>query len=459
MGLGEVVRGAEEVVAGLEAGVFHARDAASMVAEFARLENLATAGRALCAARVASTRVWAEDGDTSAQGWLARTSGTSRRAAGELLEVAGRLATLPEVSDAFRRGELSSEQAAVVADAASAAPQAQGELVAAAGSVSLPELRDRARRIKHAAAGDSAEQRHRRVHQRRHLRMWSDADGAGRGAWSVTPEVQAEIDLALAPIRDRLRDEARAAGRRQPDEATAADALAELARRHLPTSTADNDSDSDTEGEGGGASDGDGGSVGRRSARSLGSRAKVIVTVSHAALVRGHVEGDEVCEIAGIGPVPVSWALELIESDAFLAAVVTDGIDIRSVVHLGRSATVLQRTALQAMGPVCSVQGCGARARLEIDHRVEWATSAHTTLDELDLLCPRHHLRKTLDGYHLAPGRGVRPFLAPADQPTSGPAGTDGDTQDRPVGRDRRHRSPTPSRTASTTGPTLFDTG
>jgi hypothetical protein len=34
-------------------------------------------------------------------------------------------------------------------------------------------------------------------------------------------------------------------------------------------------------------------------------------------------------------------------ADAFLAAVVTDGVDVRSVVHLGRNDTAHQRTALE----------------------------------------------------------------------------------------------------------------
>ena len=56
--------------------------------------------------------------------------------------------------------------------------------------------------------------------------------------------------------------------------------------------------------------------------------------VSHAALLRGRVERNEVCEIARIGPVPLEWAVQLMESDAFLAAAVTDGTDIRGVVDL-----------------------------------------------------------------------------------------------------------------------------
>jgi hypothetical protein len=86
--------------------------------------------------------------------------------------------------------------------------------------------------------------------------------------------------------------------------------------------------------------------------------AKVIVHVDAAALRRGHTVAGETCEIAGIGPVAVSTARELL-GDAFLALVIEDGMDIRNVTHLGRAPTAHQRTALEARGMVCAVPGCG----------------------------------------------------------------------------------------------------
>ena len=49
-------------------------------------------------------------------------------------------------------------------------------------------------------------------------------------------------------------------------------------------------------------------------------KAHVIVRVDHQALLRGHVEGDETCEIEGVGPVPVS-DVEQVMGDAFLQRV------------------------------------------------------------------------------------------------------------------------------------------
>jgi hypothetical protein len=126
----------------------------------------------------------------------------------------------------------------------------------------------------------------------------------------------------------------------------------------------------------------------------------VIALISHDALVRGSVEPGETCELAGIGPVPVSVIDDMLE-DAFLAAIVTDGVDVYNVAHLGRAATAHQRTALEARGYRCEVPGCTARHNLEIDHLEPWAATLQTKLDQLAWLCPHHHRLKTTRGHKL----------------------------------------------------------
>lgn len=122
------------------------------------------------------------------------------------------------------------------------------------------------------------------------------------------------------------------------------------------------------------------------------------------------------CDIAGLGPIPVTVVREVLADDPFVAAVLTEGTDVRSVTHFGRRATALMRTALEWTDQGCAVLGCPNQARLEIDHTEEWARTGHTRLDELDLLCRQHHQQKTHDGYRLEPGRGTRRFLPPAEQ-------------------------------------------
>ena len=152
----------------------------------------------------------------------------------------------------------------------------------------------------------------------------------------------------------------------------------------------------------------------------LGARAKVIVRIDHAALVRGHTFPGEVCEITGVGPIPVATAREMAR-DAFLTAVVTDGLDVRTVAHLGRAATAHQRTALEARGMHCAVPGCGTTNGLEVDHVDGWALTRRTHIDQLDWLCHHHHDQKTRRSYRLAGPPGQRTWHPPGGSPPATP--------------------------------------
>ncbi|HEU4490236.1 MAG TPA: hypothetical protein VFR74_05135 [Jiangellales bacterium] len=111
-----------------------------------------------------------------------------------------------------------------------------------------------------------------------------------------------------------------------------------------------------------------------------------LLRVDLTALHRGQVTGDELCEIAGVGPIPITNARDLL-GDAVLKLVITRGVDVLHVTHLGRGPTAAQRIALAWTSPHCSVLGC-PRTRVQIDHRLDWAHTRHTRLDELDPLCP-----------------------------------------------------------------------
>ena len=123
------------------------------------------------------------------------------------------------------------------------------------------------------------------------------------------------------PIRDALFKEAHREGRKEPVEAYAFDALIEMARR------------ASGQVEGGAPK------------ASAAPQLLGLVRVDHAALVRGKVDGEEVCEIAGLGPIPVRVARELL-GDAVVKLVITKGVDVMNVTHLGRGPTVAQKMAL-----------------------------------------------------------------------------------------------------------------
>ena len=133
------------------------------------------------------------------------------------------------------------------------------------------------------------------------------------------------------------------------------------------------------------------------------------------ALLRGYPVAGERCDIAGC-PVAVSAVEEILATgQAFVAAVIRHGDRLTGVAHLGRAPTARQQTALEWRYPSCAVAGCSQVARLQRDHRVDWATTHVTVLDLLDLLCAHHHGLKTREGWALVEGTGKRAFVPPDD--------------------------------------------
>ena len=149
---------------------------------------------------------------------------------------------------------------------------------------------------------------------------------------------------------------------------------------------------------------------------------KVIARIDVSALNRGAVEGDDTCEIAGVGPVSVPVIRRLL-SDAVLALVITRGVDVLNVTHLGRQVTAHQRTALEQRGYRCEV--CGSTHHLDIDHNEGWALTRDTRLEDLSWLCRHDHDRKTRGNLRLVGPPGKRrlvPRGSPPDQPAPPPA-------------------------------------
>ncbi|HEX2849189.1 MAG TPA: hypothetical protein VHN98_01495 [Acidimicrobiales bacterium] len=392
----EVEEALRRQVRALDPAVLAPADAARLEDRFVAVRKLADAALAVLAARASEAGEWRSRGRHSPASDLSLRAGISVSAARDLLETSGRLAGLDATSEAVRQGRLSAEQAAAVAEAAAADPRSERDMLARAGSASLAGLRaERDRVVSAAATPDDEAARHRRLHETRALRFGRGLDGAGTGSWRVTPEVQAELKALLAPFLQHQFDAARRDGRREPSDAYAADALLEMARTAFARG-GDAAAPPDVPGAPAPAA---------RAAVAPRAPAKVIVRVDHSALLRGHTLAGETCEIAGVGPVPVEIVARLIASgDVFVAAVVTRGIDVSAVAHLGRRPNAAQLTALQWRDPTCREETCPRPVR-EWDHHVDWAASGHTFLPELGGLCAHHHDLKTYGGWRITTSR------------------------------------------------------
>ena len=372
-------------------------DAVVVLDRFARCERLCAAGRTLASRRAADSGRWRAAGHRSAAHWMAKSHGTSISTAAATLETGDRLQELPELASAVREGRLSESQTREIASAVAAAPDSQAVLLEAAERHGWQGLRDACRRVAAAAAGEEAESRLRAIHRGRYLKIWQDNDGAARLSARLTPDAMAEVAAGLEPFEADVFAAARAAGQREPYHAYLADALVAMAAATRSDLS-------------GGAPEA---GTGRRG---HGSRpgTTVHVLVDHAALLRGHTIQGETCEIAGIGPVPVA-TVKAMMADAYLAAIVTDGVDVYRVAHLGRAVTAHQRSALEVRDRECVVPGCHVSRHLEIDHVEPWAATRVTKLDALARLCSFHHAKKTHEGYRLHGPPGHWTWSAPDD--------------------------------------------
>jgi len=380
----ETERTIEKGVAALDPEILDTDTAKQLVERFAHIERMSAAGKAMAAGRVADSGAWRKEGDRSAAQWVARTTKTSVGQAVGMLQTASQVAELASTDEAFRAGKLTQAQAQEITLAASSDPSAEQELLESAKKESVSGLKEHCARVRAAALGSEAE-RHESIHRRRRLRNWTDHDGAFRLDALLTPESGGMLLAALKPLTESISKEAKKQGRNESQEAYAADALVTLA-------------------EHGNCDD---------QKSSSGPKAMVQVLIDHTALARSYLVPGERSEIAGVGPIAVAAAKSLM-SDSILSAVVTNGVDVTAVSHLGRTIPAHLRTALVARDQTCVVPGCDVRWPLQIDHIVGVGDKGLTCLSNLCRLCLWHHYLKTFRDYVLEGGAGSWRFGPPA---------------------------------------------
>lgn len=378
------------LVAGLEPSAVPLDEVDALVEVAAQVERLASAAKVLLAGRAAEVpRLGTVDRDGA--GFLARVTGSSLGQARTAIETAERLASMPELAAAVRAGQLNEARAAVVADAAAVAPQAERRLVRLARRESMKHLREQARTIKAEADQRTAEQKADEVRRTRRGSSWTTPEGAGEMGLVGPPEAIAEIEAAVTAHRDALFR----AGAHQ-DGATYAnltfDAFLAMARASVR-----------------------GGDAQKPIAK------KVLVRVDRDALLRREVVDGEVCDLPGYGPIPVSIAEDLMRDQTW-HAIFTAGIAVAAVTHGQRSANSAQRTALDWSEPLCCVEGCPRPGRFEIDHIDDWARTHQTRHGGLQRLCKYHHDLKTRYGYRYEEQPdGRKRTVTPAEQRLRGP--------------------------------------
>ena len=392
-----------------------AADAVAVYQVMERVARAAGAAKLLLAKRVDASGEARRRGFRTTAELLAKLSGSSLGAAKGDLETSEALDDLPDTKDALLWGDVSPEQGKIVAGAARKNPGAERWLIKKAKTANNRELQEEAQKVK-AEADPDPEATHRRIHRERRLSHFTD----GEGAWNVRGRGTVEDGAIVKAELDRLLDDIfRGRGKTSTTEcrdAYAFDALRSMAERsrelHL------------------------GGRPEAGPRRQPAPQHLALLRLDITALWRGYVHGDELCEITGLGPIPVATATRLL-GDAVLKLIITKGVDVAHVTSLTRGPTQAMHYACLWTSPTCTAEGC-SRTIVEYDHRTgaEYKDTKHTRLDEIDRLCCGHHDLHTHKGWALVAGSGQRPMVPPEDLrhphnrgPTSGdpPSPQDGD--------------------------------
>ena len=382
------------------------------------------------ALRVARTNAWQGQGFATPADWLAKKVGISVYEANKHLGTAKKADRLPRTKQAMKKGDLSADQADPVADAATADPSAEDELLDAAKHDTHKDLKDKAARKKAAVTDDAA--RERRIRRERSVRRSTDADGAFNLHLRGPAADGARIEALLRPFEEQAFRAGRRDGVRDSFENRSYDALVAalgLGGPAAPTAAAPKTAPTSAKPDAGAADVAPAPAPASAAKVPGGDNVKVIVTVDHTALLRGHTVAGETCHIAGVGPISVEAVRDILRNDPFLAVVVKKGQDIVNVAHHGRGLNAAQRTAIEAMGVRCQNITCNRTVGIQIDHRHPFAVDPVTKLDNADPLCTPDHILKTHHGHELEAGTGRRRLLAPdhPDHPRNRPPDTHGD--------------------------------
>ncbi len=335
---------------------------------------------------------WAAHGCRSCAEWLSWRVGLDPGAARERVRVARALGALPQLAAALARGELSYAKVRALTRVATPDTEARLLAVGRAGTAAHVERIVRAwRRVDRLAETQEAEARH----ARRSLQVYPDEDGMWVVRGRLEPEAGAMLVRALEAGREALYQRRQAT--QMPDQAEAepptpgqqqADALALVAETALQHGL---DPDPGHE------------------------RYQVVVHVDAAALADPEQPGQSALE-DGVG-VSAGTSRRL-ACDATRVVLRHSGEG--EVLDVGRRTRAIPpalRRELQARDRGCRFPGCGVR-HAQGHHIHHWVNGGPTRLDNLALLCRRHHRAVHEEGYRVERGAdGTLRFSRPDGRP------------------------------------------
>ena len=303
---------------------------------------------------------WQAAGCSSSAQWLAQLSSSDHRNATQITRTSNALRELPALDHALSTGALTLDQVAAAAQYATPASDAQLARIAVGKPPSSIALA--ARTLAPPTLADDEE-----LYERRTLSMtWTRGRRELCLSGRLPLEQGAAFEQAIWGIAKRQRAIDKQAGSVLEWQQSAADALVNLATQNP--------------GHGG-------------------------IKRSTTTLII-HQSGDAPPLLEGAGPLSPETAQRLACDARRLVIKPT----ARDLVHsrVTRCASYAQQRALHKRSGHCQYPGCTAARELEAHHLVPVERGGKTEVDNLILLCPRHH--KHLHDHHIhTGGRGRQP--------------------------------------------------
>ena len=309
----------------------------------------------------------------TAKSWLRWKCNFSAAAAAGRVAVARELAELPLATQAFADGDISYAQAAMIARTAERLgdkmeSNAETILVTAARELDLGRLRMVTIKLQHFMDPDSVREEANESHELRFLHLSQTLDGV----FYINGRLDSEGGAILQTALNALGGPPTPDDRRSPKQRRA-DSLVELARQKLDSGTLP---------------------------QVAGQRPHVAVTVSLATLA--NQPGSPAADLEWAQPIPAETARRL-ACDAAITPIFLGSESAQPTAgQTSRSVSGSQRKALVVRDKGCRFPSCDRPADwTDVHHLKHWADGGKHLMDNMVLLCRRHHRMVHEEGWQL----------------------------------------------------------
>jgi hypothetical protein len=297
----------------------------------------------------------------------------SPSAAASRVHVSRELASLPQATEAFADGDFSYAHAAMIARTAEKLgdkmeANAETILVAAAKALDLARLKVVSMKLLHVMDPDSVRLEANESHEGRFLSLSQTLDGV----FYLNGRLDSEGGATLQAALNALGGPPTAEDKRTPKQRRA-DLLVELARQQLDSGNLPE--------------------VG-------GQRPHLAVTVPIATLA--NQPGSPAADLEWAQPIPAETARRLACDAAITPVFLGSESDQPQAGQTSRSISGSQRRALVVRDKGCRFPGCDRPPDWTDAHHLQhWADGGKHVMDNLVLLCRRHHRMVHEEGWQL----------------------------------------------------------